>query len=68
MIWVQGATSGGRLGQLVMTQEQADKFCATWDSISSLPIAWTLVHVSSTDSRDAHAEAQKYLQEISEPM
>ena len=65
MIWVQGVTSGGRLGQLLRTQEQADEFCATWDAISSLPIAWSLVPVLSTDSRNAHAEAQKYLQEIS---
>jgi len=65
VIWVQGVTAGGSLGQLVFSQDQADEFVAHFNAISSKPIAWTFVPVQSRDSREAHAEAQKYLQEIS---
>jgi len=65
VIWVQGVTDGGSLGQLVTDREQADEFVARLDALSSKPIVWTFVPVQSRDSRDAHAEAQKLLQEIS---
>ena len=63
MIWAQGTTEGGSLGQLCETEEAAERWCDLIDSVSRRPVRWQLVEVTATESRAAHAEAQDKLRQ-----